>query len=184
MNEEFLRIFEEHRKLVWRIALHRTRNRVEAEEVFQEVWLRFWIKLQKGDVDRARVKGLLVKMTCEIAISAGRKSSARWRLWSALKNTFGLSGELGIEVLVSPPRIVEELETVERVRAVLCEMPRGDDAIIWMKYAEDMSAKVIGEEFGISEAAARQRVSRAAKRFREIWRDRFGDDDCFFMGDK
>jgi RNA polymerase sigma-70 factor (ECF subfamily) len=55
------------------------------------------------------------------------------------------------------------------VRDALSRLDIDDQEILVLRYVEGLPSKEIATVFGISDAAARQRVARAADLFRELW---------------
>lgn len=78
------------------------------------------------------------------------------------------------------PVVMDELEGVApgdtddavAVGDALARLPRDERELLVLSHVEGLESKEIAQLLGISDAATRQRLSRAAAAFRELWGER------------
>lgn len=67
---------------------------------------------------------------------------------------------------------VDEADDAVAVADALQRLPMDDRELLVLHHIEDLSSKDIALLLGISDAATRQRLSRAAAAFRDVWGER------------
>ncbi len=147
-DEEVIRRYAD---AVYKLAYARTGSRVDAEDVFQEVFLRY-VKNKPAFRDEEHRKAWLLRVTVNCAKSLTRS------FWN--RRTEGLSENL----------IFDNVEEYD----LSCELARlkpQEREVIHLFYYEDMSTKEIASVIGISESAVRTRLSRARKALRAFMKE-------------
>ncbi|QAT48505.1 sigma-70 family RNA polymerase sigma factor [Caproiciproducens sp. NJN-50] len=135
---------ERYGSMVYRLALARTRNSADAEDVFQEVFLRL-VRSEPRFENEEHLKAWLI----HTAVNCGRslwKSIARRR-----EEPLPPDGEL-------PAR---EAEENAGVYYSVMRLPPRYRTVIHLFYYEDMPIEEIGRALRISYSAAAKRLSRA-----------------------
>jgi RNA polymerase sigma-70 factor (ECF subfamily) len=130
----------------------------DADDVVQDVWIR-WQGTDRGQIrDPA---GFLITMTTRLALTLGQSARARREISSGPLE--GDSVDLGHD----PPRLAEQGEALESALLALREkLPATERAAYVLREAFDYPHRRIAELLGLSEANARQVVSRARARLR------------------
>lgn len=132
--------------MIYKLALNQTKNRENADDVVQEVFLRY---IQK-DIDfqsEEHVKAWLIR----VAINCSKNVFTN----SWFKKTEGLSEEISFE---TPER--------SDVYYATLELPQKYRAVIHLFYYEDMSVAEISKCIGVKEATVKSQLHRAREMLR------------------
>ncbi len=158
-NERFNRIYEETRSDLLRYLWVRTNAAPDAEDLFQEIYRKFYIRLSRSVLPILDPKRYL--------FTIAKKELSRYYLHRAKR----AEAEQPMETLPDVPSeeapIDERLLTEERKDAVwrlLQSEPELNRRIFVLFYACDRSQKEIGEALGLDETAVRQRLYRTRQR--------------------
>lgn len=133
---------------VYRLAFSQLQNKADAEDVFQEVFLRYVEKApQFQDEEHERAWLLRVTLNCckDVFRSPFRKHRAQ------LEEAENL-----------PVWDPEEEQLLERLQ----KLSKKDRAVLHLFYWEDLTTEQVAKAVGCSPAAARQRLSRARETLR------------------
>jgi RNA polymerase sigma-70 factor (ECF subfamily) len=130
----------------------------EADDVVQDAWIR-WQGTNRGEIrDPA---AFLVTMTGRLALTVGQSARARHEISSGPLQADAV--DLGDD----PSRVVEQGEALELALLALLEtLSATERAAYILREAFDYPHRRIGEVLGLSEANARQVVTRARGRLR------------------
>ena len=135
--------------LVWRLALARTASVPDAEDVFQEVFLRYFRHRDRLESDGHR-KAWLIRCTVNRAKSA---MAAPWR-----KRTVPL--ETAAEVGVT--------DEYREVYAAVLSLPPRYRAPIHLFYYEGLTTAEIAADLGLAEGTVRAQLSRGRALLRDM----------------
>jgi len=140
-------VLQKHSDTVYKIALARTGNKYDANDVFQEVFLRLIKHIDRISSDE-HMKRWLIRVT----INCCKK---HFKLWKA--------GNIEL------PDLTEELTPQESdvYQAVLRLSPKYRD-VIYLFYYEDFSVKQISETLSIKETTGKSQLSRGRDKLREM----------------
>ncbi len=141
-------VIERYFNMVYKLALAQTKNKTMADDVTQEVFLRYLKHSAKLESEEHR-KAWLIRVTLNCSKSAFSNS------W--FKRTTPLSDEL----------VFEEKETGEVYYAVL-ELPPKYRSVIHLFYYEDLSIEEIGKILGRSASAVKSQLFRGRNMLRSI----------------
>lgn len=133
---------------VYRLAFSQLQNKADAEDVFQEAFLRYVEKApQFQDEEHERAWLLRVTLNCckDVFRSPFRKHRAQ------LEEAENL-----------PVWDPEEEQLLERLQ----KLSKKDRAVLHLFYWEDLTTEQVAKAVGCSPAAARQRLSRAREKLR------------------
>lgn len=140
-------IMNEFSDMVYRLALARTKNISDAEDVFQEVFLRYF-KHQEKLQSHEHIRFWLIRVT--INCSKSLLTSPWFRHTVPLKEELSFSSK----------------EKGEVYYAVL-EMPIKYRTVIYLFYFEDLSITEISKITGIKETTVKSQLSRGRKIVKE-----------------
>ena len=161
-NERFNRIYEETRSEMLRYLWVRTNAAPDAEDLFQEIYRKFYIRLSRSVLPILDPKRYL--------FTIAKKELSRYYLHRAKR----AEAEQPMETLPDVPSedapIDERLLTEERKDAIwrlLQSEPELNRRIFVLFYACDRSQKEIGEALGLDETAVRQRLYSTRQRIRQ-----------------
>lgn len=155
-TEEAVRTYGD---MVYRLALVQMKNQSEAEDVFQEVFLRL-VKYRNRIQGEEHLKAWLLRVT----VNCCRKQfDSAYR-----KRTVPMSREPGTED-TSYEMEIPGNPVYDAVR----ELAEDQRIVIHLFYYEEYSVREIGEILGISESAVKTRLSRARGKLREKLKGEF-----------
>ena len=156
--DEILSLYQD---MVYRLALSMTKNAADAEDVFQEVFLRLVRKNPNFESEEHR-KAWLIRTTINCCNSLW--TSAWKRRIVSLDECEAMTAETETET--------EEHGLLEQVNA----LPAKYRAVIHLFYYEDYSVREIGEILKISESNVKVRLSRGRMLLRETLKEEWDDD--------
>ena len=147
-TDEFVNaVLDRYSDMVYRIALTQTKKKENAEDVYQEVFLRL-IQAKKPFESEEHIKAWLIRVT----INCSRKIFAS----SWFRRTVPLEEDL-------------ELQTPEKsdIFRFVAALPQTYSIIIYLYYKEDYSLKEISALLHMKEATVRSRLFRARNMLRK-----------------
>lgn len=154
-EELVLRVLEKYSDTVYRLAFSRTKSSSDAEDIMQNVFMRF-IKCDVDFESEEHIKAWLIKVT--INLSKNLLTSAWFRKTTALDN----------DIVVT---IKEESEVYKFV----LDLPSKYRTVIHLFYYEDMTTANIAQVLNIKEATVRSQLHRA----RNMLKENMKGDECF-----
>ncbi|HEX3038454.1 MAG TPA: sigma-70 family RNA polymerase sigma factor [Oscillospiraceae bacterium] len=154
-NDDIERVFQKYADMIYRLAFSQTQNQSDADDVFQEVFLRY-MKHGNSFESEEHEKAWLIRVT----INCSRK------LWSSA--WFRHTVELNEAILFEMP------EENEVYRALL-QLPQKYRAVIHLFYYEDLPVAKIAQTLGMKESAVRTRLTRARELLRTKLKGDFDD---------
>lgn len=172
-SAELERIMHQYHDTVWRIALSITKNQYDAEDVFQDVFVRLVDSISRIESEE-HLKAWLIRVTTNRCYSWSKSS------WKRKVDSYERQLEEQGDCMEKPvwdtysPPIDEQFdpETAqtlrgEQVMTVLQKLDRASRIVIYLFYCEDLSVKEIAQTLHLGENAVRTRLSRARNKIRE-----------------
>jgi RNA polymerase sigma-70 factor, ECF subfamily len=150
--------FQDVRPRLFGIACRVLGSANDADDVVQDAWLRW----QRTDHDEIRdPAGFLITMTTRLALTAGQSARVRHEISSE-------PAELdAVDPDDDPSRVAEQDDALERaLLALLQKLSPTERAAYILREAFDYPHRQIADLLGLSEANARQIVTRARVRVR------------------
>ena len=162
-------IFEKYQKKVYRIAYGVVRQREEALDIVQEVFIKLFrsIKNFKG---RSQFYTYLYRMTMNTAIDHARKTGKQ--PMSSL-NEEG-SYQPSDEPEKGPERVLLQKELEEKVKMAMEKLPAEQRVAIIFKDVEGLSYQEMAEAMGCSIGTVMSRLHYGRKRMQELLKDYVG----------
>ncbi len=152
-QSEAVRVFSDHREVLFAIAYRMLGRAADAEDVVQDAWLR-WAHAERADLRAPRA--FLVRVVTRLALDRLRRLKAR-------RETY--VGPWLPEPVLTGPDVAEEVELAESVSmallVVLETLSPLERAVFVLHEVFALSYSEIGETLGRSEAAVRQLGHRA-----------------------
>lgn len=145
MNDA-LTLFQRYKDPVYRLALSMTGSPADAEDVCQTVFLRLLEK--QPELEPEREKAWLLQVAANECRSLWRR--LRRRPTVPLEEVLDLAAPWGEPLL----------------RRVM-ELPRKDQAVLYLHYYEGFSTREVGKLLHISQSAVTTRLLRARKKLKE-----------------
>ena len=140
--------------MVYRLAFSRVRNSFDANDITQEVFLKY-IRAAKSYNDEEHRKAWLIKTTINASKTLVLSS------WSRRRSSAELSDEgLGVTA-VTKDKNLETIETKSVVLSAVMELPKKYRTVIHLFYYEDMSLTDISETTGLAVNTVKSQLHRA-----------------------
>ncbi len=140
-DDDIERVFHQYADMIYRLAYSQTQNKIDADDVFQEVFLRY-MKETKPFESEEHEKAWLIRVT----VNCCKK------IWSSawFRHTVELDENLALEM-------PEESEVYHS----LMQLPKKYRTVIHLFYYEDMPVAQISRILGLKESAVRTQLTRA-----------------------
>lgn len=172
-SAELERIVGQYQDMVWRIALSMTKNQYDAEDVFQDVFVRLVDSIGRIESEE-HLKAWLIRVTVNRCRSWSKSS------WKRKVDSYERKHEeLGDRVepvswdqhgAQADERFDPEMAQTllgEQVMSVLQRMDQPYRVVVYLFYYENLSVREIADVLDVKENAVRTRLSRARDRIRE-----------------
>ena len=161
--ERFDRIYSETRDDLLRYLMLRTNAAPEAEDLFQEVYRRFYVRLTRRFLPILDPRRYLFSVAKKVLAGYYRSSAKRKAAEQPIPEDF--------EVVSDDEPIDERLlreERMDEVWRLLKHEPEINQRAFVLYYGYDRSQKEIAAALGIREEAVRQRLYRTRERIRAM----------------
>ena len=166
---ELERIVCQYKDMVWRTALSTIKNRSEAEDVFQDVFVQLVRHI--GNIENEQhLKAWLLKVTINRCRSVSKTVwKTRVRSYEELREEAGDAVEpstedeydLAEESVEGFDPSTAETERGEQVMTALAGLKQDYRIVVHLFYYECLSVKMISKILGLQENAVKTRLSRA-----------------------
>lgn len=158
---------------VFNMAMYITKNREDALDVSQEVFLKLWRTLEsfRGECS---IKSYLMKLTKNAALDLKRRNSYRQTVSLTMENDEGESSQLDIADTsedANPQEAYLRRERIEMVRRAISELDEEHRQVIVMREMNGMSYREISDALGINEGTVKSRINRARSALKKILTD-------------
>ena len=165
-QEALKEIFDKYHKKVYRIAYGVVRQREEALDVVQEVFIKLFrsIKNFKG---RSHFYTYLYRMVMNTAIDHKRKTGKQFMSSLDEEGSF----EPSDEAEKGPERILLQKELEERVKLAMDKLPAEQKAALIFRDVEGLSYQEMAEAMGCSIGTVMSRLHYGRKRMQESLKD-------------
>jgi RNA polymerase sigma-70 factor (ECF subfamily) len=165
--EQLVTIYE---SAVYNAAFYMTKNREDALDISQEVFVRLWQSLPsfRGD---CRIKSYLMRLTKNASLDLLRRKSRRQSESLTVENDKGEEVQLDIpdeSVEANPEEAYLRDERIRKVREGIMKLDEADRQIIVMRDMEGMSYAEIVIALGINEGTVKSRLHRARSELKKI----------------
>ena len=152
----FADVVERTHALVWSVCLSILQDRALADEAMQEVFVRLWRRGPTAD-EPARLRAWLRQVARRRAIDLQRRQRRTRR-----------DRDAAIPASTAPhPESTAHVAIAE----ALASLPDEQRELLIRFHIDDEPSRVVAEELGVSDAAARKRLSRAREALRDAYED-------------
>lgn len=166
-RNSFDEYYREHKDAVYRFAFHLTRNRDEADELFQETWLRVVKHLTKGETIRD-FKAWIFAISANVHRDILRKKRVR-RLFFQDTKKRNDNHETKSSIDDHPDRGMPEPDRADlgrSLRIAIAHLPENQRRIFILKEIEGYKQQEISTMLGIPEGTVKSLMHRAVTRLR------------------
>lgn len=150
-------LIDRYADMVYRLALTEVKNRTDAEDIFQEVFIRLVKNLHKLDSEE-HAKAWLIRVT----INCARKHFANY--WNRNVDIITEDADMGKES--------EELENLLNGRSpvieAVCRLPEKYRVVVHLFYFEEFSVAKISKILKCTENTIKTQLHRARKLLKEM----------------
>lgn len=160
-SQAFAMLYNEYYTPVFRYLYGRLRDKDQANDLAQTVFLKVYEALERVEANDTPLKYFFTVARNSLIDYWRKKKSVRLDDNEELRQNIPDPRATQIEM-------VESMEISAQVRGALDRLELDDQEIITLKYFNGFSAREISEQIGISEEAVRQRQCRALKLLKEI----------------
>lgn len=166
-EDAFAEIVSMYGKAVYNSALYIAKNREDAEDISQEVFVRLWRTLSdyRGD---ASIKTWIATITknCAIDYIRNRNKRSAFSLTDEEENReFDVVDE---DVSSNPEKSFERDEKVRAVRSAVGKLEGAIKEAVILREFHNMSYAEIADCQGVSEGTVKSRISRGREQIKEI----------------
>lgn len=163
-QDGFKQLYDQHVRMVYNLCLNHLRNKDEAAEATQDVFLKVHEKLAgfKGD---ASVKTWIYRITVNTCLDRIKAAKRKKRAFFGIS----LSAEertAEVPVFDHPGVLLEEREAMERLFADIDALPENQRTALLLKGTEGLSMDEIAVVMGTSAKAVESLLSRARSTLR------------------
>jgi len=170
-HSAFQELFQKHLAGVVRFAAQFVGDKARAEELAQDVFLQIF-RTRARYVPSARFRTWLYRMVANACLSEMRRTEYRGRTRSLDQSP--VAGGKTISAVDSPTRSSEEValdrEAVEKMRAILGELPAQQRAALLLARVEGLSYEEVAASLSCSVSAVKSLVHRATVTLRDRMR--------------
>ncbi len=150
-------LVQRYQTAVFNVALRMLKDRYEAEEVAQQVFIKAYEKLATFD-ERFKFFSWIYRMAVNTALNSAKRS----RRFIALE-----AGQEAASPGLTPHENYEEAETGENVQRALMSMKPDYRAVIILKHFEGLSYQEIGETLELPEKTVKSRLFTARQMLKD-----------------
>lgn len=165
-NLAFERLLRPHFDRLYRLAWRLTGSKAEAEDLFQELLLRAYGKLDEL-VAIDEPGSWLCRIMYNLFIDE-RRRFARRRLHTVAESELGAEGLAGLPGAVDPATSSERLETIRRLDRALARLSDEHRIVVLLHDTEGYKMSEIQDLIGVPVGTVKSRLHRARARLREI----------------
>ena len=169
-DEAFRILIERYQDRIFRLLNRFTRDRIEAEDLAQEVFVKVFRKLHTFQRDSSFYTWLYRIASNTAADHLARRKRRRLQL---VEDVTVLDQDLDAGDGAAGPLLEEEMRRV--TREVVAGLPEKYRTILILREYEELSYTTIAEVLGCSIGTVESRLFRARKRFKEALERRYPD---------
>ena len=167
-TDAFCLLAQAHERRIYSLAFHYCRERQDAEDLSQEVWLKAYAALPRFRYESSFYTWLR-KITINCFLNHRRARSSHWRkerLDTAAIGGHEIQSEAGSS-LVGFESTLQNRLVVEKVMQALADVTPQQRLIFLLKHQEGMTYAEISKELGCSLGTVKKSVSRTVAKLRE-----------------
>jgi RNA polymerase sigma-70 factor, ECF subfamily len=174
---EFQNLLNSHKDRVYGHAVYFLRNREDAEDVTQEVFVKLWNHWDS--IDRGKAEAWLMRVTHRQCVDVFRRKTRARRREAPDFRGDGDSDEPNGPARAAPlspsgPELEFELSETQRTLIEAMDgLPAATRSMMLMHYFEDMTHERIGEVLGMTPNAVKVAIHRGRRNLGEILRTKY-----------
>lgn len=166
-NEAFDALLNRHKDRVFSYILHIVKNRDQAEDIFQETFVKAIMTIKQGRyTDSGKFSAWISRIAHNLIIDFYRQEKAENTVSTDSEETDMLNRRDLAEENVEDRLVSEQIQ--EDVRRIIDALPESQREVLVMRYYRDMSFKEIAEATNVSINTALGRMRYAILNMRRI----------------
>jgi RNA polymerase sigma-70 factor (ECF subfamily) len=158
------RLVEEHRGPVFGLCYQFSGSAQDAEDLMQDAFLKIYANLASYDADRGELKGWIITLTRNHLVDHFRRSGQERRTHS-MDAGWEQSGEFNLSQQIADKHptphdraVTNEIHGI--VRNAVGKMPPKMQAVVNMRFVEEMDYQEIAHRLRIPEGTVKSRINR------------------------
>lgn len=161
-------LYDRYAQQVYRYALSQVRSAADADDIVSETMLAVFVNLNHFDSTRGTFRAWLFTIATNKVRDAQRIPLRLVRLLRRISAGTGAPQDSDVQDDDTITSLLRR-EEQQQVRQALRRLSASDQHLLGLRYAGDLSHADIAAVCGLSDAATRQRLSRATRRFAAAW---------------
>ena len=160
----FAQLYDRYAPLVYNKCLGFAKNKVEAEDLTHDIFIKLYIKL-KSFKGNSKFSTWLYSFTYNFCVNYVQRD--------AYKN----KEQVNEEAVEKRSAVIDEVSDedilqlkAEKLQKVLSTLDPNDKMILLMKYQDDLSIRDISQSLELGESAVKMRIKRAKERVMELYK--------------
>lgn len=157
MKIQFLSAYDAHGDAIFRFCVLKVSNRELAQDLSQEVFMRYWQAIRKGEQFQNE-RAYLYTLARNLVIDWYRKKK---------ESSLDALAEAGIEFKGDTSKSITDSAEAREALEVIEQLEEGDREVLLLRFVEGFSPKEIAALSGESANAISVRIHRALKKVQE-----------------
>lgn len=168
MNQSIEALMQRYQHPLYRFCVHLCRSRVEADDLFQDVWLR--VMKHAHEIEN---KEMLESWLFTIAVNLYRdryRKAKRWLRWIKPywdSDTQSADMERVHDLSSQPERVMEQRQEKELIREALQQLKQDHRIVLVLFYMQECSYREIADIVGIAEGTVKSRLYAAKQALKQ-----------------
>lgn len=155
---------ERYGRMVWAQVVRMIPTQEDAEEVYQDVFIKVFQNINRYEAERSSFKTWLLRIAYNETVTHLRRQRQRTLYLDDGDNSYEAISEAEVEETLGHPN----QEVVQLIRAAIRHLPPDEQAIITMFYYDEMSLKEIAYVTESQPTTVASRLSRTRKKLCKI----------------
>lgn len=170
-------LVHKHQTMLYRFSLRLTKSQVEADDLFQETWVRVFRSLHRYDGKRPFHTWL-----CTICMNLYRDEYTRKKRWLNLVKDFFSNEDKDLQFThlpsqsATPEDLTLKQESDDKLLETLNALPDRYRVPLILFYFQSFSYEEMAEVLDIPIGTVRSRLSNGKKNLKEMWKEVESDD--------
>ncbi len=150
-DDDFRELYEKHARGLWAYVARMTRNPAASDDIVQEAFLRVYQAAALADATGDHRRRYLYVVATNLVRRRGRMDVAEHDDWQ------------------EPSDDGTDVDEQLAVRQALHALPPVEQQALWLTYVERWSSRELAAMLGYRDASMRQVITRARRRFAEVF---------------
>ena len=154
---------QEHKNRIFSYAFYFLRNREDAEDVTQEVFIRLWNHME--NINHKKIVAWLMQVAHNCCVDHARKRKGIQNTEKIMETMDRIPDQNGLDS--NPERLLEDHENKEVLLSAMDALPDRTRSMLLLHYYQGLKYETIGSIFEMDAGAVKVAVHRGRKVLRE-----------------